>query len=562
MSFRENYLTYDEITRTLQDWAKKHPGHVRLQSIGKSTGGRDLWVLVIGPEPDRARPAVWVGGNMHASELAGSSVALAMAEDVIALHTGSQTVRDLPAHVCERLREVLFYVMPRISPDGAESILRTGGYVRSNDRDRRHHAPTPRWICKDVDGNGVSLVMRVADPAGEFALSKEAPGVLVPRTLEDVGPFYKVYPEGIIEHFDGHTIPDPYFLSDNDTDMNRNFPYAWAPEPEQIGAGSFPTSEPESRAVVEFTSARPHIVAWLDLHTFGGVQIRPLGNAPDSKMEPFDLAVYRQIEAWGEQYGGYPTVSGYHEFLYEPDKPLRGDVIDYAYHQRGALGYTVEIWDLFRELGIPRRKPFVDHYAFLTRDDLVRFAKWDAEKNKGRVFRPWKKVTHPQLGEVEVGGLDMRVGLSNPPYERLGEVCEKQAKTFLRVAAMAPAIRVHHTHTEALGDGVTRVRLVVENEGYLPSYVLASAKKLALDARVFVHVAAEGCEVVGDARVELGHLEGWGRGLFDSGASIFHMRSKGNGASRVASFVVKGRGVLHVTASGLRVGAARLDIEI
>ena len=150
--------------------------------------------------------------------------------------------------------------------------------------------------------------------------------VLVPRLPDDPGPFYRLFPEGRIENFDGRRVPDPYFLSDNQYDFNRNFPYSWAPEPEQIGAGHFPGSAPETRAVIEFATKHPNIYTWLNLHTFGGVLIRPLGDRPDSKMDQSDLAVFRQVEAWMTEHAGYVTVSGYHEFLFAPDKPLHGDL--------------------------------------------------------------------------------------------------------------------------------------------------------------------------------------------------------------------------------------------
>ncbi|HSU78188.1 MAG TPA: M14 family zinc carboxypeptidase, partial [Burkholderiales bacterium] len=89
-SFREKYLKYEELTRIVQDWARAHPEFVRLKSIGSSAEGRELWLLEIGREPDRRRAAAWVDGNMHAVELCGSSVALAIAEDVIALHRGEE----------------------------------------------------------------------------------------------------------------------------------------------------------------------------------------------------------------------------------------------------------------------------------------------------------------------------------------------------------------------------------------------------------------------------------------------------------------------------------------
>jgi murein tripeptide amidase MpaA len=88
--FRTQYLDYDQLTAQVRAWASAHPDLVRLESIGKSTAGRELWVLTIGPDPDVARPGVWVDGNMHASELCGSSAALAIAEDAIRLHTHPQ----------------------------------------------------------------------------------------------------------------------------------------------------------------------------------------------------------------------------------------------------------------------------------------------------------------------------------------------------------------------------------------------------------------------------------------------------------------------------------------
>ena len=79
-------------------------------------------------------------------------------------------------------------------------------------------------------------------------------------------------------------------------------------------------------------------------------------------MNQEDLAIFRQIEQWMTEHTGYPTVSGHDEFLYEPDKPLKGDLSEYAYQQRGALGYVIELWDLFARLGMPRPPKFVQYY--------------------------------------------------------------------------------------------------------------------------------------------------------------------------------------------------------
>lgn len=562
LGFRSRYLRHAEVEAQLHAWAAAFPEVARLEVIGTTPEGRALTVLVLGHDPERQRPSVWVDGNMHATEVSGSSVALGIAEDVLRIHLGGDP-RGLPAPAAARVREVVFHVLPRMSPDGAEHVLTTGGYVRSVNRDARTQTQHARWLAHDVDGDGVALLMRVRDPGGEFVDAHEHPGLMVPRTLSDEGPFYKLYPEGTIAHFDGAHVPDPYFLGDNEPDLNRNFPSTWMPESVQAGAGRFPLSEPESRAVVEYTVARPQLFAWLNLHTFGGCFIRPMGDAPDSKMDPSDLALYRQLGAWAEELTGYPMVSGFEEFTYEPDKPLRGDLSEWAYSQRGCVAYVVELWDLFTQIGKTKPKRFVEHYTHLTRADLVALARWDAEHNASRVIRPWKTVTHPQLGEVEVGGVDPRVGLSNPPYERLAEVCAKHSAHFLRVAALAPHLRVERRAVSALGGDVAHVEVVVRNEGYLPTQVLDSAKKLAWNEALVCEARGEGGLVVeGLTRHEVGHLDGWGRGLFDGGSALYFQRSRGTTGQRVVRFTTRGKGTLIVRAGSSRTGHVETRIEV
>ncbi|MEO7733542.1 MAG: M14 family metallopeptidase [Kofleriaceae bacterium] len=556
LGFRNAYLDHARLTAQLRAWAEAFPALCRLTSIARTPEGREVWLLAIGPEPDRVRPAVWVGGNIHAAELAGSSVALAIAEDVLALHLASSPADApaLPAPMLERLRDVLLYVVPRISPDGAECVLQVGRSVRSAPRDQRVERGQPRWIPCDVDGDGQARAMRVRDPGGELVEAPQFPGLLVERTLADEGPFYKLYPEGVIEHFDGKRIPSPNFLGDNPIDLNRNFPWTWAPAHEQIGAGPFAASEPEARGIVEFATAHPEIFAWLDLHTFGGVVIRPLGHAADAKMDPEDLAVFRQLEAWMTEHTGYPTVSGYDEFLYEPDKPLRGDLSDYAYHQRGALAYVIELWDLFRRLGMERPPKFVQYYERVSRDDLIKLAWWDRDENEGRSFPPWRAFDHPQLGPVELGGIDPRVGIWNPPLHHLDQMCASQAHAFLHVAALAPRLRIGEVRRVPLPGGLTRVELQIVNDGYLGSYGMPSAKKLDFNEPVYAAARPERCELVdpGAAHQILGHLDGWGHGLHTGANLPAYPGTRGTTNAAWASYLVRGTGALE-----LRIGACR-----
>ncbi len=558
MSFRSRYLDYAELTAQLTIWAKAHPEIARLSSLGRSAEGRELWLLTVGANPDDGRPAVWVDGNMHASELCGSSAALAIAEDALKLHLG-ENPQGLPDPVVEAIRGALFYVMPRISPDGAEGVLKTGRYIRSSPVDARQDLHRPHWKSQDLDSDGMVRLMRVVCESGELVESPAHPGLLIPRRIEHSGPFYKVYPEGTISHYDGSTIPSPNFLADNSYDFNRNFPWGWKPEPEQVGAGAYPGSAPETRAIIEFACAHPNIFAWMNFHTFGGVFIRPAGHHADHKMDQADLAVFRQIEKWNTELTGYPTVSGFHEFLYEPDKPLYGDLTDFAYNQRGAIAYVCELWDIFKQLGIERKKPFVDHYTHFDVEHYEALARWDRNSNQGRIFQPWKRFDHPQLGPVEIGGTDIRVGISNPPYELIDEVVTAQSRAFLRVASLLPRVRLD---VRRLDDDT--IEVLVKNQGYLATHGLASAKALPVSEPLRLSVACEGglSLLAPDTSViEIGHLEGWGQGLHNGG-SVFLPWTRGNVSEKRLRLAFKGKGTARLTLASCRVGVSTRSVTL
>jgi hypothetical protein len=225
---------------------------------------------------------------------------------------------------------------------------------------------------------------------------------------------------------------------------------------------------------------------------------------------------------------------------------------------------VIELWDLFTQIGIERKKPFVDVYSRLDRKDYLALAKWDRDVNKGRVFKAWRKVKHPQLGEVEVGGLDTRVGISNPPYELLGKVCSQHSAAFLRVASLVPRVVVEALSQEAVGNGLTRVELRIANQGYLGTYGLSSAKKLAISEPLRITLEGEGGVKVAapaESVIELGHLEGWGLGLY-SGANVFFPWTRGNVHEKFVTLVVQGSGRLRVKVGSVRVGYRTVELAI
>ena len=75
----DTFYRHPELTRLLQDYAAARPALIELRSIGQSHEGRDIWVATVtstktGPAADK--PAFWVDGNIHATEVAASAAAV------------------------------------------------------------------------------------------------------------------------------------------------------------------------------------------------------------------------------------------------------------------------------------------------------------------------------------------------------------------------------------------------------------------------------------------------------------------------------------------------------
>ena len=75
----DTFYRFDELSQLLADFASAAPERVRVESIGKSHEGRDIWVAIVttfATGDDVDKPALWVDGNIHAAELTASTTSL------------------------------------------------------------------------------------------------------------------------------------------------------------------------------------------------------------------------------------------------------------------------------------------------------------------------------------------------------------------------------------------------------------------------------------------------------------------------------------------------------
>jgi murein tripeptide amidase MpaA len=178
-------------------------------------------------------------------------------------------------------------------------------------------------IEQDVDGDGRMLQMRIPDPNGPWKPHPDEPRLMIRREPTEVGgAYYRLLPEGVIKNYDGVTLTP--MRNKEGLDLNRNYPAHWRQEGEQVGAGEYPTSEPEVRAAVAFIVAHPNITGAVAFHTWSGVLLRPSGVAADETLPPEDLWTFQHIGKKGTELTGYPAISNFHDFKYHPKEVITG----------------------------------------------------------------------------------------------------------------------------------------------------------------------------------------------------------------------------------------------
>ena len=497
----DHYYTYPELTQAMHDLAAAYPELAKLEAIGTSPEGRSLWLMEI---TDRAcgeacsKPAYYIDGNHHAGEVTGSMVALYAIDELL--------TRSEEPEFKQLLQQITFYILPRISVDGSEVYLTTPASMRSAPRPYPFVEKMPGLTAEDIDGDGHILLMRVPSPIGAWKADPNDPRLMLKRLPDDQGgTYYSIYQEGMIHEYDGHHIQQARALWG--MDFNRNYPLEWGIESRQPGAGKYPLSEPETRAVAEFVLAHPNIGGVATLHTTGGVILRTPGTKPEKQSNPFDVTILKAIGLMASEETGYPSVNIYDEFLADSVNFSSGAFDDWCYASQGIPAYTVELWDLGLRAGL-HMWPRKDKDDAESAEDYAKLLSWvDAELN-GEGFIGWKPFNHPQLGPVEIGGFEGKFVVQNAPPQFLEQECIKNVRFFYRHARTLPRLSIEQPTVEKMDEGTWRISADVVNLSYLPTQLTAMANEIKVAKPITVSLC--GADVIdGLAKREIPHLDGF-----------------------------------------------------
>jgi len=548
------YHSYDALSASLRELVAKHPDVAHMEGIGQSVGKRRIWVLrlgLAGPSPLEQRPAFLLVAGLDGTHLVGSELALLLAGKL------AEAAAAQDEAVTKLLTGHTIYVLPRVNPDAQESFF--GSPQREQpwnhrpadeDRDRRVDEDGP----EDINGDGLITLMRVPDPEGEYGVDAEQPRLIkkADRAKGETS-LYKVIPEGIDDDGDGQVSED----GAGGVDLERNFPYRY-PALEE-GAGSHQLSEPETRAVLDFVLAHPHICVALTYGPRDNLVSPPSrsdtvknDSEPTNPLEE-DLPYFKQVS---EKYLELTKCE-------KAEAPgMDGSFAGWAYYQFGIPSFVTFVWTRpkmeekptatapadgaatqpaeqerpRRRLDRPRREepesagpsearprdmgemremframrgrgprpeaaPQPEKKEPEEKPDQAReWLRYSDEMRDKSGYLEWRPFEHPTLGRVEIGGF-LPFFRTNPPAEELAGLADKQFEFFKYLAGLTPALAWTEVKAKKLAAGLYEVEAVLVNEGYFPTALaMGRESRQVRPVVVSLDVAAE--SIWGGPRLE------------------------------------------------------------
>ncbi len=556
----DHFYRYDEITSILKGYEADFPQLCRLSSLATTPEGRSVWLLEItNPETGgySDKPAYFVNGNIHTGEVTGSMVAMGLLDS---LFTGYQNKEE---NVLYLLDHFTFYVVPRITPDGSECYLTTPDTIRSANRMYPYSKLMPGLQPKDMDGDGVIRKMRIKSPYGAWKVSDRDPRLMTKRRPDEVqGEFYDIYTEGEILEFDGVTIKSaPQKWGQN---FNRNFPSNWMDESIQSGSGAYPLSNVETRAMADFVISHKNICCALEMHTMTGMYLYPPSVLHKADISPRDLRLFQLIGEMATEETGYPVVNVRDDYISKSEEAgCAGTFNDFNFHMHGIIDYTVECWDLDPRAGVTFPHPVMEPQSDQSNEEQhLKYLQWIDRENDGEGAKPWTKFNHPQLGEVEIGGIDYKYVVQNPPLKFLRQEVEKHVRFMLREANRMPQVSFRKVDIQKIEDTFYQIDAYVMNTGFLPTQITEESFRRKIAEDLEVTLEGEGLTFISGKQTQaIGQLEGYSA-VSSVSVSVGGMSSeRARPSEKKVTWIVKAAPGTHLTLTckNSRIGCCKTE---
>ncbi len=455
---QNDYLNYQNLTKRLKEFDEKNK-YCTVKSIGKSSGGKEIWLLTIA-ESNSPKPALLITAGIDGKYRVGTQITLKMIDNLLKSDKLSKI-----------LEEKTIYFVPSVNPDAIDAAfanvkMEKSGNGSKTDDDRDGKIGEDPF--EDLNKDGLITQLRIEDLTGSFIESPEDSRVLIKADpmKNQVGK-YVLISEGIDTDKDGKFNED--FSEGVNIDKNFTFDY---PAFEK-GAGVYAASESETRVLLDFLYLNQNIYGVL---TFG--MHNSLSEAPkyDSK-----LTSSRIVKGWLEK---DIKVAEQVSKLYTqkaaikdgPKMPMtKGNFAQTAYYHAGRFSFSTPGWWVPKievkkdSLASKLEKPKDKDKEELNSE--VSFLKWADSQNVKNVFVNWSVINHPDFPnqKVEAGGF-VPFALFNPPLNFLEETATKHVFFVEELLAAMPKIETNVPEVIKVKDNLYRITIKVANKGLLPTY--------------------------------------------------------------------------------------------
>ena len=456
------YHTVDVMYHWYETWAKQYPDLVDLYVVEKSFEGRPIYQMTLTNKKtgkDTDKPAAYFEGGRHSGEITASESILWLTQHLLENYGKDPEITAL-------IDTKVIYLRPQNNPDGSNMYLYTAQRNRSTvkPQDTDRDGMLDEDPEEDLDGDGIMYQVRKKavtpedkEKANYILDPRDSKGRLMKQTFPGKGE-YLIYSEGIDNDGDGRYNEDGI----GGLDLHRNYPENWRPNTggdltgrgnTQFGAGEYPLSEIESRATVLWMLSHPNISVVNSMDTRVPMHLRPPSTSKsEERMYPQDLVIYKEMDQLGLSFTAYPWAGDVYEtyatrykvnaMTGDPLKPepLFGHGPDFGYFYYGSIWYGDELWNN------GAMKDYDNDGIYDDYDGLM----WDDESNGSKGFKVWTTFTHPELGEVELGGFHPKFfGQNGPPWQ-LESWAKKQALFNLAMAKRLPQLTVNELDVKKL----------------------------------------------------------------------------------------------------------------
>lgn len=530
-AFSQNYSNHAQLTERLKTLESSYPTLAKLQSLTKTTGGKDIWLLEIGSGDRANHPAVAVVGGVEGSHILGPELAVGFVEKLLA-NAQKDSIKTL-------LATTTFYVFANVSPDATEQYFAKLKYERNanaNPTDDDRDGKTNEDPFEDLNNDGLISTVRIEDPTGTWITHAADSRVMVQANTEkgEKGK-YIVITEGTDTDKDGNLNED----GEGGVQFNKSLTFD--PPYFTPGAGEHPVSEVENRAVLDFLYEHFNVFAVL---TFG-----PANNLSEAWKFDRSKGAGRIPTGITEIDAKYNKLVSelYKKNVKQKDAPSagvhKGDFVQWAYFHYGRQSYSTPGW-WTPKFEIP--KDSVSAKKYKSNDDKnteVEFLRW-AEKEQVDAFTNWQKINHADYPgkHVEVGGVKPFVK-TTPPFNLVNKIVDEHNKFIVALAHAKPEASLVNLKTEALEGGVTRVSVVVQNKGLLPALADVGKNNTFIKLVKIKLVLAKDQTIVTGNKVTL-------------------LRNLDAGESKELTWLIRGKGKALLEAGAPQMGVATLNVNL